>query len=482
MLRTPEFLLRENIADPALDMKKAEILYSEPVLRQPGAKIADRLIEILGLPTSQWSSADFSNRDNFAQERIIADSLTNQLGTDVRSFRSHFISRDPRHFLNPGLNSELLEAMNPNTAAIFENEVKHRDKYKNQWLVQKPISFGYVRMPGGMDCVLKGYNHHIFYQTEHKDYLSETAKYAQVLVVEGLSNLKYGEGLVWNWEHDFQTYGVIMREAVRRGFNGYFAEVDTRDMSKVATDTQLTAGDLGDVIKTFPKLPEKFFRKYFSYLRKFFPADASRIGNHHDLEKLLRLSSTTEEGNDKYFKLRNYKGISVPVIKYPDEERDTQSQMTGLEYGELYYSDAMSAIKLHLIAKEMREGRMKPGVIVDFEGAAHLESKYFFLRNPLYAMMVALKNPHLILKEQLAIRGDISSIYPAFSPDRDMFDDMFRQTWRLEFARPEKVGDKTEVNRGKKQMPMTKYEHEDRRTALDTSLSKFKIGDILENI
>jgi hypothetical protein len=156
--------------------------------------------------------------------------------------------------------------------------------------------------------------------------------------------------------------------------------------------------------------------------------------------------------------------------------------MTGLEYGQLNFKDAMSAIKLHLIANEMYEGRIEKGIIVDFEGSDHLQAKYIFLKNPFYALMTVLKSPQFILIEQLAKKDDVSSIYPAFSPDEEMFKDMLRQIHRLELARPEKVGGRTGVQPGLNQMPMVKHKIAGREKELEEKIGKLDIRGLIDQI
>ncbi|MBU3979325.1 hypothetical protein KJ980_02150 [Patescibacteria group bacterium] len=50
---------------------------------------------------------------------------------------------------------------------------------------------------------------------------------------------------------------------------------------------------------------------------------------------------------------------------------------------------------------------------------------------------------------------------------------VFRIGWILEFVRPEKEGDRTEIEPGPKQMPMKKYEIPRRKKALEGIMEKF---------
>ena len=71
--------------------------------------------------------------------------------------------------------------------------------------------------------------------------------------------------------------------------------------------------------------------------------------------------------------------------------------MTGFELGQMMYADALSAVKLHMLAKLSTDGHLPPGPIVDFQGAFHLSGKTFFMQYPQYALMVVLMNIHELM-------------------------------------------------------------------------------------
>jgi hypothetical protein len=460
-------------ADDAFDMRVMDKILTKEYLEQPGVKIAGKFLDILGIPYSQWSSYDSKNPRN---EQTLAKGLTNKSGVMYEVGNNSFLSKDPRHFLEKNLAPKLLSAMDPKLAKIFQNEIAHHKAKKDRGGIEEIMPFAYLRLPGGIDCVLKGYLHDPggLWQAKHGEYLVQTAKNAQVLCIEGISDVKFGNSLKFRWENNRGHYDVLMREAVRQGFRGLFTEVDMRDEPEVKLDSKKRY-----VGAVFPDFPDEFFQKYFKYLDKFFPVDASQINNSQKLKEVLKRLSKTDEGVYKYDTYSNFENIWLHSHAYVDKCLNTQNQMTGLEYGQLNFSDAMAAIKLHLIANEMYEGRIEKGIIVDFEGISHLQAKHFFLRNPFYALMTVLKNPHFILIEQLAKKDDISSIYPAFSPDREMFEDIFKQIWRLEFSRPEKIGGRTEVEPGPNQMPMVKHEIAGREKELEEKIGKLAIGGLI---
>ncbi len=484
MLRSPEISDRMRTvgsdligADADRDFKRIEKILTSEYLKQPGAKIADKMLDILGIPTGQWSGYDtqnFASREGRLREEALAKSLTNKAGI---IYREDFLSRDPRHFLENQLDRSLLKAMNPKLAEIFQNEFEHRNAKINEGQNESVMPFVYLRMPGGVDLILKGYQHVDYWQKEHGKYLKQTAQNAQILCIEGGVEIKFGDSLKHLWEkRKCMHYAVLMRDAVGAGFKGLFAEIDTRDASKINLDNE----NLFGLIDIFPNLPKEFYQKYFAYLERFFPVDAIQIKNTDNLKKILMILSTTDEGLDKYEKCNNVQNIRVYASAHLDKSLIIKRNMTGLEYGMFYFSDAMAALKLHLIANEMRDGGIDKGIIVDFEGDAHLPAKFFFLRNPLYAMMTVLKSPHFILTEQLAKKDDVSTICQAFSPDEKMFKDMFKQIHRLEFARAKKIGNRTETKPGIMQMPMIKYEIPGRDKILRNRLESLNLNSILD--
>ncbi|NTW14416.1 MAG: hypothetical protein HGA31_05315, partial [Candidatus Moranbacteria bacterium] len=102
-------------------------------------------------------------------------------------------------------------------------------------------------------------------------------------------------------------------------------------------------------------------------------------------------------------------------------EMRTSTVPTGYELGQLIFSDAVSAIRLHLIAKLMADGKLRKGPIVDFQGSDHLSGKQFFLRYPEYAMEVALRTlPEILVSDAKGFsrKGKLRSVSKLLSdPD-----------------------------------------------------------------
>lgn len=461
MLRTPE-ILREFNPTPININKK---IIAPERLNQPGTQIALKFIEILNIPIVPLSSYNSKNLQN---ERIIAENLTNKATITPNGIISH----DPRLFLGAYPDLRLLTAMEPKVADIFKNEFNHYEDKKDtkdpDKLLRQVI---YTTLPGNIPCFLKGFQHDKSWQKEHGEYLAKTAKNAQVICIESFPEKKIGDSLKHYWEKNLGHYDTLMRKTVQKGFNGLFAQIDMRDHSKIALDN-ITSFNLN----FFPDLPDKFFLKYFDYIKKIFPEDKPQIENSQKLKEILKKASTTMEGLNQYNRPENIQNIiTYPSVSVDKNLRLQQNQLTSLEYGEKNFSDAMSAIKLHLIANEMRENRIEKGIIVDFKGSAHTESTYSFLTDPLRAMETIIRSPHLALIEKLAKKDDVSSIYPAFSPNQEMFKEMLKQIWKLELAYPEKGLIRRWAGRGPWQMPLKKFEITDRDKILNDKLEKLNI-------
>jgi hypothetical protein len=112
-----------------------------------------------------------------------------------------------------------------------------------------------------------------------------------------------------------------------------------------------------------------------------------------NLQKALKRHSTSDDGGN-YKWGGNLQGI-MGSTAHIGNDLHIKKETLDREYGEENFSDAMAALKLHQIGQEMVEGKIDKGVIVDYEGSAHLPAKYFYLRNPLYGLMTVLKSPHL---------------------------------------------------------------------------------------
>jgi hypothetical protein len=151
------------------------------------------------------------------------------------------------------------------------------------------------------------------------------------------------------------------------------------------------SGWIGPPFITFPKLPDDFFETYFEFLKREHPFLADAIGSPESLKKILIKQSTTLKGIAPRRKIVFKDGKGYSPYPYLTKEGKTSFEPTFFELGQHLFSDALAAIKLHLIAKLMVDGHLPKGPIVDYEGVSHLSSKSFFLKYPQYAMEVVLR-------------------------------------------------------------------------------------------
>lgn len=288
----------------------------------------------------------------------------------------------------------------------------------------------YFRLPGGIDVFLRGYVHDRQWQKIHGKFLKEINKYAQVICIEAIADQPFGKSLDLYWSDpkmQLGHYDVLMKEAVDAGFKGLFTEIDARDMSKICMDN-LPDG-------SFPELPSDFYDKYFKFLQKERPSLTKIIGSPENLKQALIAQSTTDKGLLAKDKVIYRKGISYHYHAYFSKEGKVSFEPTFLELGQCLFSDALSAIKLHLIAKLMADGYIEKGPIIDYAGVAHLSSKSFFLDVPQYAMEVVLRTVNELMASRVKEKGNIQEIYKVLeNPD---WQEIVKEISKLVFKQPE---------------------------------------------
>jgi hypothetical protein len=307
------------------------------------------------------------------------------------------------------------------------NEIlkKHLTEYRNY---KFDNTVNYFRLPGGIDLFMKGYQHTPGWQKVHGKYLKKINKQATIIAIEGFADVPFGKSLDIYWsskEKQRGDYDKLMREAVEAGFNGLFTEIDARDVSKINMDF-------------ISKLPSKFFKDYFSFLQKEHPSLAEKIGSAEKLENILKLLSLREGGIWERTKIIDKKGVRYTSSPYLSQKEETSFEPTFLELGQSLFTDALAAIKLHLIAKLMVDGHLPKGPIVDYQGAVHLSSKSFFLQYPEYAMLVVLRCINELMAGKVGKEEDLSEIYKVFQ--KPNWVEVTKEIFKLVFKKPEPQG------------------------------------------
>jgi hypothetical protein len=363
---------------------------------------AHAIIKALGIPSGQASaltSTREATRTDPQTDEVIARQLTNDAGVEV--LPEHIATSDILDLYPDGLPEELGHRLDPRVREMFEARYDHaravRERYGDTQ--DKKVALNqehYFRLPGGVDLLTVGYTHVKKYQKIHADYLEQISKNAEVIAIEGYSSTSYGKKLEHQYEGDGShdgDYDKVMRRAIKSGFRGFFAEVDARDTREnweafIEMDREVSIPFRND-----------FYRTYLEYIRREHPALFAEIGSEARFRELLarQPTSTTTETDRRVIRHgRSYmdrRAVGTDLDYVPDPE--------GFEFGQMMFSDALSAIKLHLIGRLMADGKIAKGPIVDIQGALHLSNKSFFIRYPEYAMEVVLRT----LPELLSFHG-----------------------------------------------------------------------------
>ncbi len=386
------------------------------------------ILTALEIPLGPYSAIELSRtEESIKKDRVIAEYITNKPPKliEVETYdgkRIEIPSFDIRDIYPDGLPSELREVLNEETLNYLEIEYKHQKESKrltnNMIKVNRELSFQmgephlhYTRLPGGVDLIMHGYFHDFIWQIINGGHLKENNKYPAIICIETHSKLPYGKTLdaYWNDPHyQLGHYDVLMKEAVEEGFDGLFTEVDPRAAVHI------------DIDEIIDELPDDFFREYFKYLKKNVPTLANKIENESRernidhlklLKELLSLQSFPKVVEKQISALSLETGKTYFIVPYITQEGEISLEPTFFELGRLFFADALTAIRLHLIARLMNVGAIKKGLIVDYEGAGHLYSKTFFLNYPLYAMEVVLRMIHYLKEGEIK---KIPQVYEIF--------------------------------------------------------------------
>jgi len=372
------------------------------------------------------------------RDKIIAEYLTNRPGVWIDKEKG-IISSDFRDLYPNGLPRKLKRVLSRDTLEIMEVEYKHLKAIdpdtEDEYEADRPIH--YFRLPGGIDLFMKGYRHSTpKWQKRHGEYLKKMNEKAKIICIEGFPEIPFGESLELRWDNpDFQKgdYDKLMKDAFEEGFGGFFTEIDARrDVSKIEMDHT--------AYFSFPDLPHAFFSEYFKFLEIQHPKLAEEIGTPEKLKKYLIALSITDEGALRREKIGGIifrDGKQYWAFPYITKEGKTSFKPTLFELGQHLFSDALAAIKLHLIARLMAEGKIEKGPIIDYEGAAHLSSKTFFLKHPEYAMEVVLRTINELMAGRVE-EGQIEQIYDVFR--KPNWQEAVKEIAKLVFKKPSPNG------------------------------------------
>ena len=138
-----------------------------------------------------------------------------------------------------------------------------------------------------------------------------------------------------------------------------------------------------------------------------------------------------------------------------NKDLTTSSVPTGLEMGQVAFSDALSVIKILIMNKAMQKRELRSGLIVDFQGIGHLSYKSFFFDNPVFAMEVVLTNVHEILASHPDIENREDILNKLENMDKDTWRWVFDFIGKIPLAEvAEPTQERHCVERGVTQRPM----------------------------
>jgi len=416
--------------------------------------ISLNIIDKIGIPYGENFSFEFGEdgkRINSETYKIISEKLFEKLPILINKEEKLF-SSDFRDLYPEGFPRELRSALNGQDLEIMDIEYEHKNKFEKlpifikrffeKVIYGKPVEdfydtpVNYFRLTGGVGLFLKGFIHNKRWCFNHIKFLKEMNKHAKVICVESFADVPLGESLdrFFLPDYDFD-YGFLVKETIASGFDGYFSEIDERDSSKIDID------NVGGVF--FPELPKSFYENYFSFFKRYDPEAAKIIKSPENLEKMLYFYSTTDFSIKKYFfgldkdpqVIVKGKIFSRPFYFPEDSSLKEKHSLDPvfLELGLMLVSDAIAAIKLHLVAKLMADGYIKKGPIIDYIGNMHLYGRSFFLKYPLYAMRVALWGLPYLMASEIKEANNIEEINDFMkNPD---FEKLVKKITRLIFGK-----------------------------------------------
>ncbi|MDP9249132.1 MAG: hypothetical protein M3M85_01295 [bacterium] len=284
---------------------------------------------------------------------------------------------------------EFISALPEKDANIIMTERGLRKKKREQSSSNRPLT--YFRSFGGVGVFLRGYRHNKEWQKDHEtDFVDMYADNSSIVLTEGYPDKSVGDSIKKHLQSsDYQGYDILIRGIISRNSNILLGEIDGRDSSKVKMDQYHNF-----LYSGFVDLPSEFYENYYAYLSQINPKLREKIAKPQNLKEILRLQSTSPQGLLKRdFRITD-EDTNTKFHSHPSVGLKSQSlpHMNGFELGQAMYADALSAVKLHLLARLSSDGYLPAGPIVDFQGSDHISAKTFFMQYPQYALMVVLMN------------------------------------------------------------------------------------------
>ncbi len=328
----------------------------------------------------------------------------------------------------------------------------------------RSIEFAYL--PGGNPVFLRGYIHSKEWQSVHGEHLADTYKDVDYIAIES-GGVPIGERLQdqWSnkWENKQGDYSRLMKDLVNNGFDGIFFDIDARNNTKIQFDSYFDSENNLQQIQ----LPDIFYEHYFLYLQRENPRFTKKIKSSSKLKQIMLTQTTATphilSANQRMMNDAKLYDASLSI----SNNLTVATLPTGNELGQMAFADAMSALKLHILAQNMNDGHIKKGIIVDFEGAEHLPMKSFYLKYPQYAAEIVLRTIHELMASYVGDNLNWDDLKQGKNNPKNLYNvqqmfeapdwfDMIQEIKRIPMAYVENDPNKT-VEIGLNQKKMKKY-------------------------
>lgn len=276
---------------------------------------------------------------------------------------------------------------------IYRKNSASRDGIKE---VSRDRSVEFSYLPGGVPVFLRGYSHKKDWQRVHGEHLANTYKNTRYVILEGITRKGFGKSLPAFWADPTSQYGSydrLMKDLIKNEFKGLFVEMDGRDKTKINFDSYFDKNNNVHQVK----LPNIFYEQYFKYLQTEDKVFTEKLGSWEKLKRFM-LAQTTFKARviNSDAKIYN-KGKEYDASLSITDNLSVSTIPTGNELGQKMFADALAALKLHIMAQSMNEGKIEKGIIVDFEGANHSAMKSFYLKYPQYAAEIVLRTVYELM-------------------------------------------------------------------------------------
>lgn len=287
-------------------------------------------------------------------------------------------------------------------------------------------------LPGGNPVILRGYLHDESWHKKFGESLARIYSEAPYITIEGFCNISLGKSNPRRWSNPKSqqgTYDELMKQLVDHGFKGKFLEIDARNEYNVSLDDNTKS------------LQKETYQAMLQYFQKENPLLAKQFKNDwQELKKIYDLQITENSVTQGNFHGLSFdkEGVYYNSAASIKPNKAISATPTGMEMASVPFTDALVALKLHMLSEGMNKGVIKKGLIVDFEGSNHLSYKSFFLKYPRYAVEVVLRSLGELMKDNMKKEEDTTIEYKNLN-----WKNILKEIGRVHIGHIEDAPDKT---------------------------------------